>query len=196
VSCDVQRSVTEINEFSMPINGQFALTSPLTVAQNTRQDIKPKNNLKLIFYFILWYSVTIIYSTTNKIVLNQLPLPITMAISQLFLGIPTFLPFWLLNRPLVTMKELKGIAKIGAMHGLGNVVSVISLGAGAVSFTHIVKAAEPVFAAFLIYFTKEYFHDQCLLTTASSDLRSLVSIMKRIKLFLAQFYYCDVIKSL
>lgn len=146
---DINQSVTEVSECIMPINGQYALSSPLTLAQNIKQDIRATNNFKLAFYFILWYSVTIVYSTTNKIVLNQLPLPITMAISQLFLGIPTFLPFWLYNRPIVTIKELKGIAKIGAMHGLGNVVSVISLGAGAVSFTHIVKAAEPVFAAFL-----------------------------------------------
>ncbi|CAM9284859.1 unnamed protein product, partial [Phaeothamnion confervicola] len=37
--------------------------------------------------------------------------------------------------------------------------AVLSLGAGAVSFTHIVKAAEPLFTAlFSAAFLKQYFH--------------------------------------
>lgn len=32
------------------------------------------------------------------------------------------------------------------MHTTGHIMTVVSLGAGAVSFTHIVKAAEPFFS--------------------------------------------------
>ena len=36
---------------------------------------------------------------------------------------------------------------LGLLHMLAHITAVLSLGAGAVSFTHIVKAAEPVFTA-------------------------------------------------
>jgi len=37
------------------------------------------------------------------------------------------------------------------MHGLGNVASVCAFASGAVSFVHVVKAAEPLFTAFFTY---------------------------------------------
>jgi solute carrier family 35 protein E1 len=43
----------------------------------------------------------------------------------------------------------KSHLKIASMHGLGNLASVVSFGAGSVSFAHVVKALEPVVAALL-----------------------------------------------
>ena len=132
----------ESSKYSPTKSGVIIITDNQNVAETRKK-------IKLASYFVLWYAVTLIYSTVNKIVLNQLPLPVTLGVAQLFLGIPVFLPLWLLNRPKATKEELNAIAKISTMHGLGNVVSVVSLGAGAVSFTHVIKAAEPVFAAAL-----------------------------------------------
>ena len=42
---------------------------------------------------------------------------------------------------------LQAIYPVGIFHGLGQICTVLSLGAGAVSFTHIVKAMEPFFSA-------------------------------------------------
>jgi solute carrier family 35 protein E1 len=44
---------------------------------------------------------------------------------------------------------LKQLSKIAAFHTLGHTMTVVSLGAGAVSFTHIVKAAEPFFSTIM-----------------------------------------------
>jgi solute carrier family 35 protein E1 len=43
--------------------------------------------------------------------------------------------------------QLQPLVTVGLWHGLGQVATVLSLGAGAVSFTHIVKALEPFFSA-------------------------------------------------
>lgn len=107
-------------------------------------------NIRLLLYFVLWYFLTIVYNVSNKIVLNELPLPCTVCAVQLFLGIPMFAPIWLLKRPKM---DLVGwwnrYARIALMHGLGNLASIVSFSSGAVSFTHIIKACEPIFAAIL-----------------------------------------------
>jgi drug/metabolite transporter (DMT)-like permease len=47
---------------------------------------------------------------------------------------------------------------VALMHALAHISAVISLGAGAVSFTHIVKAAEPAFTSlFSALFLKQFF---------------------------------------
>jgi drug/metabolite transporter (DMT)-like permease len=103
------------------------------------------------FYFFLWYFFTVVYNVSNKRVLNELPLPATLAAVQLVLGIPVFLPAWLIKRPSfeAVRKILPALGKIGYMHALGNLATVVSLHWGAVSFVHIIKAAEPAFAAAL-----------------------------------------------
>jgi solute carrier family 35 protein E1 len=107
--------------------------------------------LRLGFYFFLWYFFTVVYNVSNKRVLNELPLPATLAAVQLVLGIPVFLPAWLIKRPSfeAVRKILPALGKIGYMHALGNLATVVSLHWGAVSFVHIIKAAEPAFAAAL-----------------------------------------------
>lgn len=79
--------------------------------------------------------------------LNVLDLPATMALLQLFFGFPIILPIWLVKAPKISFQELVVISKIATMHALGNLASVYSFGAGSVSFTHVVKAAEPIFSA-------------------------------------------------
>jgi len=104
---------------------------------------------KLPFFLILWYAITLYYSTVNKVVLNQLPLPVTIAVLQLILGLPIVLPQLIFSRPVVKAPEIYAISKISALHGLGNIASLISLGSGSVSFTHVIKAAEPIFSSIL-----------------------------------------------
>jgi solute carrier family 35 protein E1 len=118
--------------------------------------------MKLGFFFFLWYFFTVVYNVSNKRVLNDLPLPATIAVIQLCLGVPVFLPLWVIKCPDLGVVFNKNIfpafLKIGLMHSLGNFATVVSLGSGAVSFTHIIKAAEPVFSAILsAILLKNYF---------------------------------------
>jgi solute carrier family 35, member E1 len=66
---------------------------------------------------------------------------------------------WLLRArplPILTEEGKLAVAKVGLYHSLGQLASMVSLGAGPVSFTHIVKAMEPFFSAVVsgVYFQK------------------------------------------
>ncbi len=73
--------------------------------------------------------------------------PWTIATIQMAVGLLYFVPVWMLGlrkAPKLNMSELKTLIPIALCHTGVHVGAVIALGAGAVSFAHIVKASEPV----------------------------------------------------
>ncbi|SBT71584.1 phosphoenolpyruvate/phosphate translocator, putative [Plasmodium malariae] len=50
------------------------------------------------------------------------------------------------------LKTYNSIIKQSIYHGYAHLLSVIAMGAGAISFVHIVKALTPLFAAFFSFF--------------------------------------------
>lgn len=112
-----------------------------------------KQTLKVGCLFLIWYALNIGYNLYNKKVLNMVPeLTYTIAFLQLFLGLIYVIPIWGLNirkAPELTLDEIKTLLPVASLHTLTHIGAVVSLGAGAVSFTHIVKAAEPAVSAFL-----------------------------------------------
>lgn len=108
--------------------------------------------LTVMGYFTLWYALNVVYNIVNKKVLNVLPLPWIVSVVQLLVGGVWATSLWLLRlraAPQLTGDEVKRLAPIGLFHGAGQAATVLSLGAGAVSFTHIVKALEPFFSAMI-----------------------------------------------
>jgi solute carrier family 35 protein E1 len=98
-------------------------------------------------YFALWYLFNIGYNIYNKQALNALDFPWTIALFQMAIGILYFAPLWLLGirkAPKLSKDDLKTLFPIALCHTGVHVGAVIALGAGAVSFAHIVKASEPV----------------------------------------------------
>mmetsp|Transcript_10159 Transcript_10159/g.14361 ORF Transcript_10159/g.14361 Transcript_10159/m.14361 type:complete len:388 (-) Transcript_10159:441-1604(-) len=98
-------------------------------------------------YFALWYLFNIGYNIYNKKALNILAFPWTIATIQMATGIAYFAPLWLLGlrkAPKLSGSDLKTLFPIALCHTGVHVGAVIALGAGAVSFAHIVKASEPV----------------------------------------------------
>lgn len=120
------------------------------VAQGSSPD-SLQQRLKIGSLFGLWYALNIGYNVYNKKVLNLVPqLTYTVAFLQLFLGLFYVLPVWGLGiraAPELTAEEWKSQFPIAILHTLTHLGAVVSLGAGAVSFTHIVKAAEPAVSA-------------------------------------------------
>lgn len=137
-------------------------TMSSTPLQNTRHDAPSVPLVKLGFYYFLLYFFTVVYNVANKRVLNALPLPATIGVVQLFLGIPLFLPLWFAKPPRYAFAlPLWPLLQVSIAHALGNLATIYSLGAGAVSFTHVVKSAEPVFSAVLAGIVmKSYFAPQ------------------------------------
>merc|ERR1719198_53965 len=113
------------------------------------------DTLKLAFLFTTWFSLNVMYNITNKKCQNAFPMPWTMTVVSLFVGIPWVMMLWatgIRKAPKINLEGWKTLLPIGAAHALGHAGAVISLGAGAVSFAQTVKAAEPVFTCVLSYF--------------------------------------------
>ena len=108
------------------------------------------HRLKIGFYFGLWYALNIAYNISNKKVLNVLPLPLTVASVQLGIGALYVGLIWFLQirpTPRLTLGGKQIVKRIGVCHMSGQILTVTALGAGTVSFAHIVKASEPFFSA-------------------------------------------------
>jgi len=105
-------------------------------------------------YFALWYLFNIAYNIYNKQALNVLQYPWTIATLQMATGVFYFVPMWILGlrkAPKLNFSELKTLFPIALCHTGVHVGAVIALGAGAVSFAHIVKASEPVVTCLMNY---------------------------------------------
>lgn len=77
-----------------------------------------------------------------------MPAPLTVGSIQFGVGALYASLLWMLKlRSAPTNVNKKQISHIGLHHSAGQLLSMISLGAGPVSFTHIVKALEPFFSA-------------------------------------------------
>lgn len=109
-----------------------------------------KGTVLTLSYFALWFALNVYYNIVNKRVLNALPLPFTVATAQLGIGAVYVSLSWLLRvraSPQISTTGFKDLLSIAFYHGSGQLFTVLSLGAAAVSFTHIVKALEPFFSA-------------------------------------------------
>jgi solute carrier family 35 protein E1 len=85
----------------------------------------------------------------QKALLKAVPMPLTATFLELAIGSALVAASWGLGakaRPDVKTSMLKPIATLGMVHMLGNALTNVSLGKVAVSFTHTVKALEPVFS--------------------------------------------------
>jgi len=126
------------------------------------------HTLEIAGYFGLWYVLNIAYNIVNKKVLNKFQVPWTMATVQLGIGgLYAFLGWasHLRSRPVLSLDNIRNISPVAFYHGSGQLLTVISLFAGAVSFAHIVKALEPFFSAVIsAVFLKSYFKPQVYAT--------------------------------
>lgn len=114
-------------------------------------NVKKMRNVGLLF--ALWYSLSMAYNIFSKRLLNLAPeLAWTAAWAQMALGLLYVLPTWmsgLRKAPTLTMNEVGRLLPMAMLHSLVHVGGVVSMGAGAVSFTYIVKATEPAISAVL-----------------------------------------------
>jgi solute carrier family 35 protein E1 len=115
--------------------------------------IEHTNPLKVVAMFGLWYVLNVGYNVYNKKVLNAIPeLTYTVAFLQLAVGMLFMSPLWLLGIrkfPPVQKEDLRPLSVVALFHLLTHLGAVVSVGAGAISFTSVVKAAEPAVSAAL-----------------------------------------------
>mmetsp|Transcript_24871 Transcript_24871/g.53651 ORF Transcript_24871/g.53651 Transcript_24871/m.53651 type:complete len:393 (+) Transcript_24871:79-1257(+) len=112
-----------------------------------------KRKLRLTGLFFLWYVLNVGYNIGNKRVLNALPIPWTAATVELFFGFPYVAFLWttgLRKTPKLSGDDLKKLSSQAFFLAATHVAGVISFSAGAISFTHILKATEPVWSALIL----------------------------------------------
>ena len=111
--------------------------------------------LKIAMYILLWFALSTGYNIENKVRLNMLPLPFIQSAASLATGTFFVAFLWttgLRKAPQLNKEAIWTYAPIAFCHSLGHITAVVSATYGAVSFTQIVKAAEPVFTCALSFF--------------------------------------------
>lgn len=109
--------------------------------------------LTLGILFGLWYLFNIQFNIYNKQLLKGFPYPVTITAFQFLVGGLLACAMWLTR----LHKKAEGsfvenavsVSPLAVVHTLGNTLTNISLGAVAVSFTHTIKALEPMFSVLL-----------------------------------------------
>lgn len=108
--------------------------------------------LQLGAMFATWYLLNIYFNIYNKQVLKVYPFPATVTAFQFGFATVMINLIWSLNlhrRPNISGSQLAAILPLAVAHTIGNLLTNISLGKVAVSFTHTIKAMEPFFTVVL-----------------------------------------------
>ena len=106
------------------------------------------DKIKMFLYIVIWFVLSAKYNISNKKRLLMLNLPWTHSVFSLGTGSLISIFFWIAKMripPKLKLNEIKTYIPISFFHALGHITAVISVAAGAVSFTQIVKSAEPIF---------------------------------------------------
>lgn len=114
-------------------------------------EIEKKSNktLQLAIVFGFWYFQNIVFNIYNKKALNIFPYPWLLASFQLFVGSLWMLFLWGFKlQPCPKIDKSFIIALLGPalFHTIGHISACVSFSKVAVSFTHVIKSAEPVFS--------------------------------------------------
>lgn len=120
-----------------------------SVPENSETKKSIAATLKLGTYFGLWYFHNVIFNIYNKKVLNVFPYPWLLASFQLFCGAIWMLGSWCLKLqpcPPITKEFIFALLGPALFHTIGHISACLSFSKVAVSFTHVIKSAEPVFS--------------------------------------------------
>ena len=109
--------------------------------------------LKMAAMFTIWYGFNAAYNVYNAFVKAELPFPFAIAASQLGVGLLYAIPMWVLKlrtSPSMSMSDIKRIMPVVLLNAIGHTCTVTAMfQKGGGSFTHVIKAAEPVVSVIL-----------------------------------------------
>ena len=109
--------------------------------------------LKLLGLFTVWYAFNAGYNVYNAYMKRDFPKPWTTSTIQLLVGMIYALPLWITGvraLPQMTMDDVKLLLPIALLNAAGHTAAIIAmLQKGGGSFTHVIKASEPVVSTIL-----------------------------------------------
>ncbi|VAH45243.1 unnamed protein product [Triticum turgidum subsp. durum] len=116
---------------------------------------------KIGVYFATWWALNVIFNIYNKKVLNAFPYPWLTSTLSLAAGSAIMLVSWatrIAEAPQTDLDFWKALSPVAIAHTIGHVAATVSMAKVAVSFTHIIKSAEPAFSVFVSrFFLGEHF---------------------------------------
>ncbi|KAI9078084.1 hypothetical protein K1719_040009 [Acacia pycnantha] len=136
-------------------NVTFKVAAALVPEANSDEPSKPNTlirTLQLGAMFGIWYVLNIYFNIYNKQVLKVYPFPATVTAFQFGYTSLMVTLIWTLNlypKPKISRSQLVAIFPLAVAHTIGNLLTNISFGKVAVSFTHTIKALEPLFTVVL-----------------------------------------------
>jgi solute carrier family 35 protein E1 len=125
-----------------------AVAAPAPLLSKALQD-----KLQLALLFAVWYAFNAGYNVYNAFVKKDFHYPWTTSTLQLFIGLIYALPLWFFKvrkTPNITKDDLLKLLPIAGLNAFGHTCAVIAMfehGGG--SFTHVIKASEPVVSTIL-----------------------------------------------
>jgi solute carrier family 35 protein E1 len=110
----------------------------------------------LVGLFVAWYGMNATYNVYNSYVKSYMPFPFIMASSQLLIGLFYAIPLWMVGlrtAPKLSVDDIVTLTPITLLNVIGHVSSVYAMfQKGGGSFTHVIKASEPVVSVIVGYF--------------------------------------------
>ncbi|KAL8462579.1 hypothetical protein ACS0TY_032771 [Phlomoides rotata] len=111
--------------------------------------------VKIGIYFATWWGLNVVFNIYNKKVLNAYPFPWLTSTLSLAAGSLIMLISWALRIaefPNTDVDFWKSLFPVAVAHTIGHVAATVSMSKVAVSFTHIIKSAEPAFSVLVSRF--------------------------------------------
>ncbi|XP_026409521.1 glucose-6-phosphate/phosphate translocator 1, chloroplastic-like [Papaver somniferum] len=111
--------------------------------------------MKISIYFATWWALNVVFNIYNKKVLNAFPFPWLTSTLSLAAGSAIMLISWVFRiaeAPKTDLEFWKTLVPVALAHTIGHVAATVSMSKVAVSFTHIIKSAEPAFSVLVSRF--------------------------------------------
>jgi drug/metabolite transporter (DMT)-like permease len=110
-------------------------------------------SLKMVGLFVLWYGFNAGYNVYNAYVKKDFQYPFAIATLQLLIGMLYAVPLWLTGvrkMPIINKEDFLRLLPIAMLNAAGHACAVNAMfEKGGGSFTHVIKASEPVVSVIL-----------------------------------------------
>ncbi|WCJ37203.1 Glucose-6-phosphate/phosphate translocator 2 chloroplastic [Euphorbia peplus] len=117
--------------------------------------VEGARKVKIGVYFATWWALNVVFNIYNKKVLNAFPYPWLTSTLSLACGSLIMLVSWatrIAETPNTDFEFWKTLLPVAVAHTIGHVAATVSMSKVAVSFTHIIKSAEPAFSVLVSRF--------------------------------------------
>lgn len=124
------------------------ITRQATCTANAVESRGLASSVRLGAYMAAWYLFSIGFTIVNKLTLNAFPMPLLLSSIQLIASSTIMCVLWGFRiHPVPTLPPgfLRSLLPVAFFHSVGHVAACVSFCKMSVSFTHVVKASEPVF---------------------------------------------------